>query len=154
MQTKKEAIKIAIDDRGVLLQLFEMKNNKISFDSQNYIDLPPIKRIYLVRNFSKDVIRGMHYHEYEWKYFIVLKGSAKFVISPTPYIGEETKTFVLSEAKPEVLIVPPGNYNGWVALEDNTLLLGMSNFSLEESLKDDKRMPSDNFLELFKVKSR
>jgi len=154
MQTKKEAIKIAIDDRGVLLQLFEMKNNKISFDGQNYIDLPPIKRIYLVRNFSKDTIRGMHYHEYEWKYFIVLRGSVKFVISPTPHISEETKTFVLSEAKPEVLIVPPGNYNGWIALEDNTSLIGMSNFSLEESLKDDKRIPPDNFLELFKVKSR
>jgi dTDP-4-dehydrorhamnose 3,5-epimerase len=154
MQIKKEAIKIAIDDRGVLLQLFEMKNNKISFDGQNYTDLPPIKRIYLVKNFSKDTIRGMHYHEYEWKYFIVLKGSAKFVISPTPHISEETKTFVLSETKPEVLIVPPGNYNGWIALEDNTLLVGMSNFSLEESLKDDKRIPPDNFLELFKVKSR
>jgi hypothetical protein len=34
MQTGKEAIKIAIDDRGVLLQLFDMKNNKISFDGQ------------------------------------------------------------------------------------------------------------------------
>jgi dTDP-4-dehydrorhamnose 3,5-epimerase len=154
MQARKEAIKIAIDDRGVLLQLFEIKNKKISFDGQNYIDLPPIKRIYLIRNFSKDIIRGMHYHEYEWKYFIVIRGSAKFVISPTPHIGEETKTFVLSETKPEVLIVPPGNYNGWIALEDNTLLLGMSNFSLEESLNDDKRIPPDNFLELFKVKSR
>jgi dTDP-4-dehydrorhamnose 3,5-epimerase-like enzyme len=154
MQARKEPIKISIDDRGVLLQLFDIKNNKITFDGQGYIDLPPVKRIYLVRNFSRDIIRGMHYHEYEWKYFIVIKGSAKFIISHTPNISEETKTFVLSEAKPEVLIVPPHNYNGWISLEENTLLLGMSNFSLEESLKDDKRIPPDNFLELFKVKSR
>ena len=143
-----------IDDRGLLWQLFDTKEEKITFDGKKYEDYPLIKRIYKVENFSKNTIRGMHFHKKEWKFFIVLKGSAKFVISPTEKISKKTKVFVLSDRKPEVLIVPPNNYNGWKALEEGTILLGMSNFSLEESLKDDFRIPPDNFLDLFRVKNR
>jgi len=154
MKPKKEPIKLVIDDRGFLLQIFDEKNDKITFDGLNYLELPRVRRIYFVGNFSKNTIRGMHYHEKEWKYFFVIKGCAKFVISPEDKPTEKTESFVLSERKPEILIVPPKNYNGWKALEGGTLLLGMSNFSLEESLKDDKRIPVTNFLGLFKVESR
>jgi dTDP-4-dehydrorhamnose 3,5-epimerase-like enzyme len=154
MEPKKIPIKLAIDDRGCLWQLFDIKGSEISFDGTEYINIPPIKRIYKVENFSKDIIRGMHFHKKEWKFFIVIMGSAKFVISPTQTINEKTQVFVLSDRRPEVLIVPPGYYNGWKALEEKTILLGMSNFSLEESLKDDFRIPPDNFSTLFEVKNR
>ena len=154
MQAKKIPLKIFIDDRGVLFQLFDVKNEKITFDGKRYIKLPLIKRIYLVGNFSKNTIRGMHYHKREWKYFIVIKGSAKFVVSPTDRVTSRTKIFILSDKFPEVLIVPPKNFNGWRALEDDTLLIGMSNFSLKESLRDDYRISPDNFMEMFKVKNR
>jgi len=153
MEPRKEPVKLIIDDRGFLSQIFDGKNDKITFNGLDYLELPKIRRIYLVGNFSKNIIRGMHYHEKEWKYFFVIKGSAKFVVSPEDKPTEKTKIFVLSDKKPEVLIVPPKNYNGWKALEEGTLILGMSNFSLEESLKDDKRIPVTNFLDLFKVKS-
>jgi len=154
IEPRKESIKLVMDDRGFLLQIFDEKNDKITFDGLSYLELPKIRRIYLVGNFSKDTVRGMHYHEKEWKYFLAIKGSAKFVVSPEDKPSEKTKTFVLSERKPEVLIVPPKNYNGWKALEEGTLILGMSNLSLEESLKDDKRIPVTSFLNLFKVESR
>lgn len=153
-EPKKIPIKIVIDDRGCLWQLFDIINSKISFDGINYNELPPIKRIYKVENFSKDTIRGMHFHKIEWKYFIIIKGSVKFVVSPTDIPSEKTQTFVLSEKKPEALIIPPNYYNGWRALEDHTILLGASSLSLEESLKDDYRIPPDNFLEFFRVKNR
>jgi dTDP-4-dehydrorhamnose 3,5-epimerase len=154
MEPQKIPIKIAVDDRGFLYQIFESKKGQISFDGKNFLSFPPVKRIYVVGNFSKSTIRGMHFHKNEWKYFSVIKGSAKFVVSPTENISENSKTFILSDKYPEVLIVPPKNFNGWVALEDNTIIIGMSNFSLEESLQDDYRVPPDNFLELFKVKNR
>jgi len=153
-EPSKIPLSIFIDDRGILTQLFDIKNDQIAFDNKNYQRLPLIKRVYIVENFSKNTIRGMHFHKKEWKFFTVIKGSAKFVISPTDKITERTKVFILSDRKPEVLIVPPNNYNGWQALEDNTILVGMSNFSLEESLNDDTRIPPDNFYSLFRVKNR
>jgi dTDP-4-dehydrorhamnose 3,5-epimerase-like enzyme len=154
MEPWKESIKLVVDDRGFLFQIFDESNDKITFDGLNYLGLPKIRRIYLVGNFSKDTIRGMHYHEKEWKYFFVIRGSAKFIVSPEDHPVEKTKTFILSERKPEVLIVPPKYYIGWKALEEGTLILGMSNFSLEESLKDDRRISVTSFLNLFKVENR
>jgi len=154
LEPTKFLLKISIDDRGFLWQFFDTKEKQISFNGKDYGKVPPIKRVYMVGNFSKDTVRGMHYHSEEWKYFIVVKGSVKFVISQTEVISDKTKTFILSDRVPEVLVVPPKNYNGWKALEDNTLLLGISNFSLEETSKDDYRIPPDNFMEIFKVKSR
>lgn len=135
------SLKRFVDDRGFLDQIYNL-------------DLPTeVKRFYLVCG-QRGLIRGMHFHEKEWKYFYVAKGSMKFVVSPDPVITEKTQTFVLSEKLPVLLKVPPGNYNGSVCLEDNSMLIGISNFSLDESLNDDKRIDPSPFLELFKVKSR
>jgi len=154
MEPKKVEVKTHIDDRGFIYQVFDIRNSKISFDGKTYLNLPTIKRVYIVGNFSKGVIRGMHFHKKEWKFFFVISGSAKFVISKSSKPGKETKTFILSSKKPEILIVPPTYYNGWTALEDNTILIGMSNFCLRESLKDDFRISPDDFIELFMVRSR
>jgi len=154
MESFKAPTKIALDDRGILQQIFDEWESKLSFDGTNYLSVPTIKRVYTVRNFSRNTIRGMHRHEKEWKFFTIVTGSAKFVVSPTPRIGPQTRTFVLTAARPETLIVPPKNYNGWKALEEYTVLLGMSNFSLQESLKDDKRIPIANFATLFEVENR
>jgi len=148
------SIKFNVDDRGILWQIFDIKNDKLSFDGLEYLELPVIKRVYKVENFNKDTIRGMHFHKREWKFFTVIKGSVKFVISQTEEVTDKTKTFVLSCKKPEILIVPPNNYNGWKALEDGTVVLGLSNFSLEESLKDDFRILPTSFMKLFEVENR
>ncbi len=154
MEAKKVPIKFNVDDRGVLWQIFDSKNDKISFDGAEYLELPSIKRVYKVENFSKDTIRGMHFHKKEWKFFTVIRGSVKFVISPTENVTDKTKIFVLSCKKPEVLIVPPNNYNGWKSLEEDTVVLGLSNFSLEETLKDDFRILPTPFMKLFEVENR
>lgn len=129
-----------VDDRGFLYQIYG-----------NY-KFPPLKRIYIVGNFGRGVIRGFHKHETEWKCYFVVTGSAKFVAVSE---DKNISTYTLSSKNPSILIVPPGYFHGWISLEENTILIGMSNKSLEESLKDDVRIDPFTFgKEVWEVKPR
>ena len=80
------------------------------------------------------------------------KGSAKFVVIDE---DKHSSNYVLSSKNPTVLIVPPKYFHGWISLEDNTLLIGLSNKSLEDSLTDDMRLdPFSYGKELWDVKAR
>lgn len=138
-----------IDDRGYLVQIFNA-------------DLD-VRRAYIVGNFSRGTIRGFHGHMKEWKYFFVARGSVKFVLIPHK-VSEGVKdpeklkgkiqVFVLSDRKPAMLAVPPEHYNGWVSLEDNTLLMGLSDKTLDETLKDDYRIDPFAFGDVWSTKAR
>jgi len=136
-----------LDDRGFLVQLFHLPDNLF----------PQIKRIYIVGNFSKGIIRGFHKHEYENKYFVVIQGTARFVLVSTDENNKpkQVDTYILSSKNPTILIVPPRVYNGWQSLEENTLLIGISDKILEDSLSDDFRLDPFYFgRELWETKSR
>jgi dTDP-4-dehydrorhamnose 3,5-epimerase-like enzyme len=135
-------VKCHSDDRGFLYQIYGDFPDKF----------PNVKRIYVVGSFSKGIIRGFHMHKKEHKCYFVVSGAAKFVV-----VDEKKKasTNVLSSRNSPVLIVPPKHYHGWVSLEDNTILIGLSDKSLNESLKDDFRMDPFSFgKELWEVKPR
>ena len=134
-------VKIHADDRGFIYQIFQSSEQLF----------PEVKRVYIVGNFGKGIVRGFHRHLEEWKYFFVANGSAKFVL-----VDENKKidSYILSSKKPSVLVVPPKLYNGWVSLEDDTLLIAMSNKTLEESQKDDYRTDPFAFGDVWTVKGR
>lgn len=104
-------------------------------------------------NHSKGVIRGFHYHQKEWKFFVIVNGAAKFIIL-NPSRPKEIYNFVSSSRKNNLIIVPPGFANGWMSLEDNTILLCASNLSTNESLKDDQRFDPYKWGDLWTVKAR
>lgn len=122
----KMDLKCNIDDRGFLYQIFGGYEDKF----------PEVKRIYIVGNFCKGVIRGFHKHLIEWKCYFVITGSAKFIVLDK---DNNKLSYVLSSKSPSILIVPPDFAHGWISLEDGTILAGLSNRSLEESIKDDIR---------------
>ena len=126
-----------VDDRGFLWQLFEGNH---------------IKRAYVVGNFDKGTVRGFHLHREESKWFFIVRGSAKFVTVNEK--DETVQSFVLSEKRPAILHVSPGYYNGWKALENDTILIGMSDKTLEESKKDDYRADPFKFGNVWEVKNR
>jgi len=135
-------VKCHTDDRGFLYQIYGDFPEKF----------PDVKRIYVVGNFCKGIIRGFHMHKKEHKSYFVVNGAAKFVV-----VDEKKKaySYVLTSRDSSVLIVPPKHYHGWVSLEDNTVLIGLSDKSLDESLKDDFRMDPFSFgKELWEVKPR
>lgn len=135
---KVKDLKNIVEERGRIIQYF---NNDFPTD---------IKRIYTVENFNKNTIRGFHKNFKETKYFTVLSGSVRFVCVNEL---EEVHIFTLSSKKPQLLIIPEEWWNGWKALEDNTLLYGMANTTLEEH--EDERCPIDTFdMKVWEVKNR
>jgi dTDP-4-dehydrorhamnose 3,5-epimerase len=58
---------------------------------------------------------------------------------------EEITKYVLSDKSPKILWIPPGNYNGFKSLEENTKILFFSTTSLDESLGDDIRQEYDKW---------
>ena len=134
-----------VDDRGHFTNI-PLMLPKFDFEG---------KRVYVCDNFQKGTVRGYHYHKYEAKVFICLKGGIKFVLLPddsmmlaekykhTIYEGEPAwapEIFILSENIPKALYVPANYANAWQTLTDDTIMIGVSNVTVEQSMKDDERL--------------
>ena len=138
---------LAIDDRG-----------QLTF--ANDFDFSNVKRFYMVKNFSQDVIRAFHGHLKEEKYVLVASGSviiAAVEMDDTlkPKKSNEVHRFVISSKKPCILHIPAGYVNGFRVLEENTKIIFFSTSSLEESKGDDYRFPYDYWgKEIWDVENR
>ena len=143
---KNSRVESFIDDRGFLSQILPEGDESFT-----------IKRIYSTGNFSKGTIRGFHKHKKEKKGFFVTSGSAKFVVvddrkdSPT---YKEINTFILSTLNPSVLTVPVGVYTGWMSLQNDTVILGISSEPFDNENPDDERLDPFAFEDVWKVKDR
>jgi len=115
---------LAVDDRG-------------SVKFVNDFNFEGVKRFYQVENHRNGFIRAWHGHKKEGKYVYVVSGSA--LIGVVDMKTEQISKFILSDKSPKVLWIPPGNYNGFKSLEENTKILFFSTTTLEESLDDDIR---------------
>lgn len=121
---------IAVDDRGSVrfINDFNFKN---------------VKRFYHVTNHRRGFIRAWHGHKKEGKYVYVSSGTA--LIGVVDMKTEEISKFIVSSKSPKILWIPPGNYNGFKSLEENTSILFFSTTILEESLGDDIRKDYDEW---------
>lgn len=115
---------IAVDDRGSVRFV-----NDFNFEG--------VKRFYQVENHRRGFIRAWHGHKKEGKYVYVPNGSA--LVGVVNMETEEVSKFVLSDKSPKILWIPPGYYNGFKSLEENTKILFFSTSTLEESVGDDIR---------------
>lgn len=141
-------VKVFSDDRGCLIPF----SNALAADL-THADFPTPKRAYVVYNYRAGVIRGLHYHEHEWKYFFVANGAAKF-IAIDPEESEERHVFVASSRRPAVVMIPPLYANGWISLEDQTILFCLSSSTFEESAEDDRRYDPFTWGDVWSVKPR
>ncbi|MEI6899876.1 MAG: dTDP-4-dehydrorhamnose 3,5-epimerase family protein [Bacteroidota bacterium] len=142
MKDKPRIIKgdLAIDDRGSVRFV-----NEFNFEG--------VKRFYQVANHERGFIRAWHGHQKEGKFAYVVKGSALIGVidldaepMPDKFIPSESAfKFVLSDKKTSILWIPAGYYNGFMSLEEDTILMFFSTSSLEESLGDDIRQPFNRF---------
>lgn len=136
-----------IDDRG-----------QVSF--VNDFDFKSVKRFYIIENFSNNTIRAFHGHLKETKYAFVVSGSAIFAVVKIddpmkPDKGNKPDRFILSSRKPTILYIPPGYAHGFRVLEENTKIIFFSTVSLEESKKDDYRIPYDYWgKEIWEIKNQ
>ena len=138
---------VAIDDRG-------------SVTFVNDFDFSGVKRFYQVQNHRRGFIRAWHGHKKEAKYVYVPSGSALVGAIPMPeyvYMDEiggdveiipgdkRPEKFVLSSKSPKVLYIPENYANGFMTLEENTIVQFFSTSTLEESLGDDIRFDYDKW---------
>jgi len=119
-----------VDDRGTLKFI-----NEFNFEG--------VKRFYQVENHERGFIRAWHGHKKEGKYVYVAKGTAWVGI-----VDMETKVeekFVLSAKTPKVLWIPPGKYNGFQTLEEETIIFFFSTVTMDEAKGDDYRLSYEKF---------
>lgn len=133
------------DDRGYLIPA-----------SNSVKDLTgrELKRTYVVGNYGKGVVRGFHFHKQEIKIFTIVKGAAKFVAINPENPENDRHIFTISDRCPQLIVIPPGYANGWVSLEDGTLLVALSTSTFEESVKDDMRYDPYKWGDLWKAVAR
>ena len=123
-------VSVSSDDRGTFVPFLKNANGLEEKDGLQ------IKRIYYVYNYGKSIVRGFHYHQQEWKYFIIVSGAAKFV-AIDPNNPEEKFTFISSARKPNLIVLVCG-----------------STSSFEESIKDDQRFDPYKWGDVWSVKGR
>lgn len=123
------------DSRGVLISFSDFK-------------LDPIKRVYIIENANTDVIRAWQGHKKEQKWFYVIAGSFKIVLlKPDDWLVPSAKIdyqlFNMLATENKVIHIPGGFVNGFKAEEPNSRLMIFSDYTLEESIRDDFRFDKD-----------
>ena len=136
----------AVDDRGTVRFV-------------NDFDFGGVKRVYQVANHKRGFIRAWHGHHQEGKYVFVPRGTALVgavrmeVRGPVDGVADDAllvpegapERLILSSDAPKVLWIPPGYANGFMNLEEDTIMQFFSTSTLEQSLGDDVRFPHDQW---------
>jgi dTDP-4-dehydrorhamnose 3,5-epimerase len=135
-----------VDDRGF-----------VSF--VNDFDFTGVKRFYMVENHAQGLVRAWHAHQKEAKYAFVAQGAALVAAVridnwERPTVPAKVERFVLAGQQPAVLYIPPGYANGFKSLTPDMKILFMSTSTVQESLNDDFRWPTDYFGDVWKVVER
>jgi dTDP-4-dehydrorhamnose 3,5-epimerase-like enzyme len=123
------------DERGRLIQIFEEAK-----------DLPKAKRMYIVKNWDKSTVRAFHKNFEENKIFFAVSGTIKFMLvddRPGSSTYRQREEIILSSEKPALLVVPAEVHNGWKALTDDAMLIGIADTLMAHH--KDERVPPNSF---------
>lgn len=138
-------LEIRVDDRGYFIELVRATDPYFKKFGQ----------VYVAGSTTRGTIRAFHKHNKLWDYFFIGCGSAKFAFyddrktSPT---YKKMDTVILTQRNPSLIVVPPGIYHGWMALEDNTLLISTASEVYNRTKPDEERKPFNSFNYDWKVK--
>jgi len=145
-------LKTHVDDRGYLIEIARQTDNE-----EPHAVVHRFGQAYLVGDATRYTIRAFHKHAELWDWFFISHGSAKFVLKDdrpdSPTYGE-MMTIVTGERSPRLIVVPPGVYHGWMALEDDTQMISLASHTYNRDNPDEMRIPSDSFGDVWTVKGR
>jgi dTDP-4-dehydrorhamnose 3,5-epimerase-like enzyme len=123
----------------------------------NSLDLSVLKRFYILKHKDTSIIRAWRAHQFEAKYFFAVTGSfciawVKLDSFSDPSLNLEAEHKILQADKPEILVIPGGYANGIKAVEENSILLALSDKPLAESQQDDFRYEAGRWFDWDKFK--
>jgi len=136
-----------VDDRGYLIEILRSTDEYFIQFGQ----------VYLVGDMTRGTIRAFHKHTELWDWFFISHGSAKFALRDDRQESStygEMQTIVSSQRNPTLIVVPPGVYHGWMALEDDTQLVSTASHVYNREKPDEIRVPPDSFGYIWEVKGR
>ena len=136
-----------VDDRGYLIETLRSTDNHFTQFGQ----------VYLVGDTTRGTIRAFHKHAELWDWFFISHGSAKFALRddrPESPTYEEMQTIVSGGKNPTLIVVPPGVYHGWMALEDDTQLISTASHVYNREKPDEVRVPPTSFGYVWDVQGR
>jgi len=140
------------DDRGSLVEIARRSGAP---GDHSVVD--EFGQVYLVESPARGTIRGFHRHRDLWDFFFVSVGSAKVILvddregSRTQHTLQEV---VLSRLAPQLLVIPPGIYHGWMSLEDHTQLVSVASEPYDRENPDEERIPPDTYGDVWTVRGR
>lgn len=129
-------LEINQDSRGALYEVLHKSDIPTDIDLQ---------QVYIVSDPIRGTIRAFHRHEKLWDFFHIVRGSAIFCLEQVGVV----RKIILSERKPQLLVVPPSVYHGWMSLEDNTILVSIGSEEYDQDNPDEERVKWDSFDDLF-----
>ncbi len=116
----------------------------------NDFDFEGVDRFYTIRAHRAHEPRGWRGHRIEHKWFTVVQGSVLLaVVAPDhwtlPSGNLPVSSFVLSNARPAVLSVPPGHATAITGLTEDAILVVFSSGSIQDAKEDDHLFPVDTW---------
>lgn len=117
------------------------KDHRGTLSFVNDFDMTKVVRMYSIEP-NINVIRAWQGHKKETKWFYVAKGS--FLVKIVKMDSRKVSRYRLTSNESKVLKIPGSYYNGFEALEEGSVLMVFSDFSLEESKNDDFRESLEN----------
>jgi dTDP-4-dehydrorhamnose 3,5-epimerase len=136
-----------VDDRGYLIEIIRATDPHFTKFGQ----------VYLVGSVARGTIRAFHKHKELIDWFFISNGSAKFALRddrPDRPTYQEMQTVVIGTNNPSLIVVPPGVFHGWMALEDNTQLISTASEVYNRGNPDEVRVPPDSFGYVWEVTGR
>ena len=140
-------LKVNGDDRGYLFEVLRKDNPKFVNFGQ----------VYIVHNKKAYVTRAFHAHNKLVDYFCVVKGSAKFAFvdaRPNSPTYGHLKEVTIGDKSPNLIVVPPGVFHGWMGLEDDTILCSTGSELYNSENPDEHRVPPNSFGYVWKVEAK
>ncbi|MDC3350520.1 WxcM-like domain-containing protein [Flavobacteriaceae bacterium] len=115
----------------------------------NSFDTKEIKRMYIIQNSSVNIIRGWQGHKVEQRWFSAVQGEFEIHLIEVdnweiPSKDLQSIKYNLSSDKMNVLHIPNGYVSCIQAIENNSKLLVMADYSIDE-IKDEYRYDLNYF---------
>lgn len=138
------------DDRGFLFEVIRSIEPAPSEHKPHSL-AHRFGQVYVVGDPVRKTVRAYHKHDELWDWFCIIAGSAKFVfVDDDPDSDTEGKHQIIigSSRRPQLIVVPPKVYHGWMSLEDNTVMLSVASHTYNHAKPDEYRVDPYTFDDL------